>query len=1787
MLCPILYNIRWCVWKEFRSLTNQIAAMKTNYYLNRFNLFFLRLKTYCNFRSLLTILMVAFFSLSGFAQKGNGNGNGNKPKDLVIRSCTTYIGNGLYSASFSYENPTNQEIIVAEDDSFVKYNNGNNKTKSLNKFKKGNVNKAFTKEFSSGGSVEWTVIQSNGKSHTVVANANSSHCTDEEEGFIFPVYKQGTGKSEDIIGQELTALADTIAGDIPDPLVYQINNNKVLIEIVPIDGRITNVITLLQSDFGLSFDPNPDFPDFIIDELTLPTLEVIDVYFPIDSLLSLNAYTNDINFARVLYPPIKNTAGDGFTGNAVSQGDATQKSDIVRESFRLIKNIDSVTTTVLPVDGTGITIGVMSNSYDTQSFTDSTKATVDVLNGDLPGADNTHGYTSDVVVLKEYPYGIASDEGRAMMHIIHDVAPGAKLAFHTGSLSPRNFEVGFKALAGFNELNQLNDLISDIIVDDITFITEPFFGEGRISETIKTFSAAGGIHFTSAGNFANNGYQGVFNATTTLPMNNNFLEATARAHIFDGTTGDYLQEIAVKAGETYMIVLQWDEASASQDNSNGADVDLDFYIVDNSGRLLVGNNRSNENGDAAEIMVFTATADGTANIMITSANGATTVPFRYIAFQSSGLTLNQFNDGSPTISGHAMTPESVTVGAIRFNRDDPEAFSSFGGTLLDSIGTMIGVDFAAPDGVNTNVGSIGTDTYADGTEVDGDIFKNFFGTSAAAPSAAAAVALLESALPTWYPAGYNGDIIQLFKDNAKGSANPLQAGAGMIDVNKVFNSLASQTARITSFTILDNDDGTTPIASIDTLKINVIGDFFPPPPSEGEPSAVKFYMDGVELTGTVLTNGSIEAIIPPFSGNPELQVYTEPKVGSEGNGGFSEPYDFFQDGKIALTVKANPADTVNDDGSITQNPVTIKFGEDYKSKLTYTVEGVPEAGFLDENGDPATFEDIFPTVVFETPVDNLAYPDVNNYPVTPSFNDEPYDTDKYIVNFKNGDLVIEKNYLTIKPKDSTFNYGDIIRNTLIYQVTDADGNVISETDEGDYAEIGDDGTVLKSISDFYSAIQNAHQEDFYYDTFNEGNTEPVMLLINDFNENSDRYSDITALLENGGWISSENSILNGLIRQQAVINEFRQRAIINELRQSAVINDFRVSAIMNTLRIDKSYFTNYIDWSLTNTRQLAIMNDEWVTDTEDILNELRQGAVINDYRISAIMNEMRVGAIMNTLDVMDLNVDVKVNDSISRQLGIENELRQLGVINELRVSAVINELRQSAIINETNPGGIIKDKVFSLIDYTDAPTDVPNEIQKFYSLNLITGVEVTNGQPHLIFPGAFLNSMAANFYIRYEKGNLTIEPGTLSVETEDFSSEYDTIITDEALPTTFTTVDTNFELIEAIFPDGIPYYFMKEGKSRDNCVDDDCTEYTMGGPIKMDVGIYEIYIDDVANNYDLVYGDNHGKLIITEAKLTVNNTTAANIEYGGTPVITTNITRNNDPDVDVSTAVFPDPDQIPYFFMKQGETPDCETCIKYHLPYVIGTDKMDVGEYDIFITDDPNDNYAIVEYAENRGTLTVTEATLTVNTTTAVNINYGGSPVIITDISGFGNGEDASVLSGTNGIPYFFMKAGETRDDCVDCSEYTIDGDIKMDVGVYDIFIDDLSDNYTIDHASGRGTLTIEKANLSVTITPTESIINQGDTPGLTASFGPFAYADENEFNVFQPEGITYYFVDEDGYEGSITDAGVLTVKIEDPTNYEIVYNNEAKLFINPDDVSKIRTYADCVAYDPVATDGL
>ena len=85
-------------------------------------------------------------------------------------------------------------------------------------------------------------------------------------------------------------------------------------------------------------------------------------------------------------------------GDVTSQGDAAMRADIVRTAFG--------------IDGTGVMVGTLSDSYNCLGG-----AAAGVASGDLPVGVN---------VLDELnPCTGATDEGRGMMEIIHDVAPGA------------------------------------------------------------------------------------------------------------------------------------------------------------------------------------------------------------------------------------------------------------------------------------------------------------------------------------------------------------------------------------------------------------------------------------------------------------------------------------------------------------------------------------------------------------------------------------------------------------------------------------------------------------------------------------------------------------------------------------------------------------------------------------------------------------------------------------------------------------------------------------------------------------------------------------------------------------------------------------------------------------------------------------------------------------------------------------------------------------------------------------------------------------------------------------------------------------------------------------------------------------------------------------------------------------------------------------------------------------------------------------------------------------------
>ena len=156
-------------------------------------------------------------------------------------------------------------------------------------------------------------------------------------------------------------------------------------------------------------------------------------------------------------------------------GDATSRGVALHRAARVQR---------AGVDGRGVTIGALSDSYNAarlDPFGDPQRihAKQDVASGDLPGAGNAR-YPQPVVVLADPPRNdVDTDEGRGMLQIAHDVAPGAKLCFATANGGMVTFAQNIRRLA-----NKSGRCGADVVVDDITYFDEPMFSDSVLSDAI-------------------------------------------------------------------------------------------------------------------------------------------------------------------------------------------------------------------------------------------------------------------------------------------------------------------------------------------------------------------------------------------------------------------------------------------------------------------------------------------------------------------------------------------------------------------------------------------------------------------------------------------------------------------------------------------------------------------------------------------------------------------------------------------------------------------------------------------------------------------------------------------------------------------------------------------------------------------------------------------------------------------------------------------------------------------------------------------------------------------------------------------------------------------------------------------------------------------------------------------------------------------------------------------------------------------------------------------------------
>jgi hypothetical protein len=218
------------------------------------------------------------------------------------------------------------------------------------------------------------------------------------------------------------------------------------------------------------------------------------------------------------------------------------------------------------IDGSGITVGVLSDSYDTNVAPNS--AALDISTGDLPGAGNPFGNAQPVVVVQDSPGG--TDEGRAMLQIVHDLAPQARLGFATANGGEINFADNIRSLAGFPDAPRtVSGFKADVIVDDIVYLGEPMFQDGIVAQAVDEVAAKGIAYFSSAGNRpATQAYDSTprivpGNASSWASTNLNFADVDPA--LYAGGFHNFAPGGAVDIAQTIQfadrstIVFQWNE----------------------------------------------------------------------------------------------------------------------------------------------------------------------------------------------------------------------------------------------------------------------------------------------------------------------------------------------------------------------------------------------------------------------------------------------------------------------------------------------------------------------------------------------------------------------------------------------------------------------------------------------------------------------------------------------------------------------------------------------------------------------------------------------------------------------------------------------------------------------------------------------------------------------------------------------------------------------------------------------------------------------------------------------------------------------------------------------------------------------------------------------------------------------------------------------------------------------------------------------------------------------------
>lgn len=403
-----------------------------------------------------------------------------------------------------------------------------------------------------------------------------------------------------------------------------------------------------------------------------------------------------------------------------------------------------------------------------------------------------------------------------MAQIVHDLAPGASIAFASAFSGEEEFAANIRRLAAAG---------AKVIADDVGYFEEPFFQDGPVAVAVDEVENGGVSYFSAVGN--DNLLDGAgrdiasweapaFRDSAGCPVKLLLIPGFGPGHCMDfdpaTATADDSFGLTVAKAATLTVDLQWAEPW------NGVGTDLDAFLLDSAGNplkvkvgsseFLVGSVDDNlASQRPVEVLQWKNTTGAAAEVQLAINNcfaacnpeaGGGSPRLKFILLENgSGVTATEYPESSegdvvgPAVFGHSGSAAAIGVGAVRYSDNAAlERFSSrgpvkhyFGPVSGSSAAAATGErliskpDLAATDGAaNTFFGSLVSGTW------------RFFGTSAAAPHAAAVAALVRQGNPGAGPDQVRAALSATARP--VGAFGPSAVGAGLVDAYGAVRALA-------------------------------------------------------------------------------------------------------------------------------------------------------------------------------------------------------------------------------------------------------------------------------------------------------------------------------------------------------------------------------------------------------------------------------------------------------------------------------------------------------------------------------------------------------------------------------------------------------------------------------------------------------------------------------------------------------------------------------------------------------------------------------------------------------------------------------------------------------------------------------------------------------------------------------------------------------------------------------------------------------------------------------------